>query len=197
MGWAALVGECLFLAVAIGLRAWVQRRWTGTSGIVLFDQRRTTGERAASACFVVAVVGIAIGTAFRLGDDDATSAAQALGVGLVAVGIALTTWAQFAMGEAWRIGVDREVRTDLVTGGPFRFVRNPIYTGMAAFAAGIALMLGNLPSLVGFLGMVAGVEVQVRLVEEPFLRDQHDHSFLSWARSAGRFLPGIGRLRAS
>ena len=34
------------------------------------------------------------------------------------------------MGRSWRIGVEEGERTDLVTGGPFAIVRNPIYASM-------------------------------------------------------------------
>jgi protein-S-isoprenylcysteine O-methyltransferase Ste14 len=35
-------------------------------------------------------------------------------------------------GASWRIGVDPDERTTLVTSGPFAIARNPIFTAMAA-----------------------------------------------------------------
>jgi protein-S-isoprenylcysteine O-methyltransferase Ste14 len=35
-----------------------------------------------------------------------------------------------SMGASWRIGVDPSERTDLVTGGAFALVRNPIFSAM-------------------------------------------------------------------
>lgn len=43
------------------------------------------------------------------------------------VGIAATLYAQIAMGNSWRIGVDPTERTTLVTNGPFALVRNPTF----------------------------------------------------------------------
>jgi hypothetical protein len=48
---------------------------------------------------------------------------------------ALTVIAQFAMAESWRIGVDPNERTPLVTTGAFAMVRNPIFTAMLVTAS--------------------------------------------------------------
>jgi Phospholipid methyltransferase len=72
------------------------------------------------------------------------SPVRAAGVVLVVVGIAVTLAAQLAMGASWRPDVDPAVRTALVTTGPFRLVRNPIFTATAATATGLALLVPNL-----------------------------------------------------
>lgn len=99
------------------------------------------------------------------------------------------------MGASWRIGVDPRERTDLVTSGLFSHVRNPIFTGMSAVALGLALLVPSWPALLAVGVLAAGLELQVRLVEEPYLIAQHGESYSRWARRAGRFLPGVGRLR--
>ena len=57
---------------------------------------------------------------------------RAAGVVLFTIGLVATLWAQMAMGISWRIGVDPSEATPLVTAGPFRLVRNPIFTAMGA-----------------------------------------------------------------
>ena len=42
--------------------------------------------------------------------------------------------------------------------------------------------------------LIAGLEIQVRLVEEPHLIRTHGEAYLAWARGVGRFVPGLGRL---
>ncbi len=48
--------------------------------------------------------------------------ARILGVALATPGIAIVSFAQFALADAWRIGVDPTERTELVTDGPFSLV---------------------------------------------------------------------------
>ena len=117
------------------------------------------------------------------------------GVVLVVLGIVLTIGSQLAMGESWRGDVDPDVRTPLVTSGPFRLVRNPIFTGAALTACGLALVVPNVLSVAMLVLFLAGLEIQVRLVEEPYLLHVHGEAYRRYAARTGRFLPGIGRLR--
>ena len=57
-------------------------------------------------------------------------ALHVIGIALAAAGGLTVFLAQLGMGESWRIGVSEEERTDLITGGWFSLVRNPIYTAM-------------------------------------------------------------------
>jgi protein-S-isoprenylcysteine O-methyltransferase Ste14 len=117
------------------------------------------------------------------------------GIVLVVLGIAVTIGSQLAMGESWRGDVDASIRTPLVTGGPFRLVRNPIFSGAALTATGLALLVPNVLSLAMLALFVAGLEIQVRLVEEPYLLRVHGDAYRRYAERTGRFLPGVGRLR--
>ncbi|MEU0164095.1 methyltransferase [Streptomyces iakyrus] len=84
-------------------------------------------------------------------------------------------------------------RTALITGGPLAYVRNPIFTAMAVTGLGLVLMVPNILALTSLLA----VELQVRVVEEPYLRTVHGPAYLEYRARAGRFVPGIGRLRGA
>ena len=127
-------------------------------------------------------------------DDLDGTAFHAVGLGLCAVGIAGTFLAQMAMGASWRIGVDEEERTELVTGGLFSLCRNPIYTFMLVAWIGFALLVPTWLAIASIPATILGLEIQVRLVEEPYLIRAHGDPYLAWASRVGRFVPGIGRL---
>ena len=111
------------------------------------------------------------------------------------VGIGLTVVAQAAMGTSWRGDVDPDVRTPLVTDGPFRWVRNPILAATELTAAGVVLLAPNIVAVAGLGLVIASNQVLVRLVEEPYLTRIHGDAYLDYASRTGRFVPGIGRLR--
>jgi len=193
-----LVFELLFLGMAFGARTWVQWRRTGDTGWRI----RGAGQGQERAARVLLALGLVLAPAAPVADLvgwprwsplDAVGV-QVAGVVLLVGGALLTVAAQFAMGRSWRIGVDRDERTDLVTDGLYRWARNPIYTGMLAASAGVALVLPNLVAAIGLVAVVIGLELQVRLVEEPYLLDGHGESFRSYASRVGRFVPGFGRL---
>jgi len=45
------------------------------------------------------------------------------------------------------------------------------------------------------VALVVAVEVQVRLVEEPYLTKTHGERYLRYASRVGRFVPGAGLLQ--
>jgi protein-S-isoprenylcysteine O-methyltransferase Ste14 len=58
---------------------------------------------------------------------------------------------------------------------------------------GITLMVASLVAILGWITFVAGLELQVRLLEEPYLRELHDTDFDDYAAHVGRFVPVLGR----
>jgi protein-S-isoprenylcysteine O-methyltransferase Ste14 len=65
---------------------------------------------------------------------------------------------------------------------------------LVGFALTIAALVPNLLSIAAFASVLAGLEIQVRLTEEPYLLRTHGSAYHSYARKVGRFLPGVGRL---
>lgn len=109
-------------------------------------------------------------------------------------GIGATFAAQLSMGGSWRIGVEGHERTELVTRGAFRLARNPIFSAMAMTAVGLAAMVPNVIAVGGLVALIVAIELQVRGVEEPYLRRTHGMGYDGYAAHVGRFLPQIGRL---
>ena len=200
MAGAALTVYVVWLAIAFGLRTWLQVRRTGDTGFRGVSGRLGTAEWWAGVLFVLALVGGAVAPAATLAGLDTldvfdVSGLQLLGVVVASIGVGLTLLAQLDMGESWRIGVDERESTELVVRGLFRFVRNPIFSAMGLTALGLTAMVPNLVALLSFAALIVALELQVRVVEEPHLRVAHGSSYLAYAAAVGRFLPGVGRER--
>ena len=54
-------------------------------------------------------------------------------------------------------------------------------------------MTPTLVALAGFLLLVATIELQVRIVEEPYLLTVHGDDYRSYLTNVGRFMPGRGQ----
>jgi protein-S-isoprenylcysteine O-methyltransferase Ste14 len=186
----ALVLDLAFLLLAFGGRTLVQWRRTGDAGWRL-GRPHSRAEGVARGLLVGACALLGAGVAW--GWEAEPRATAAAGIAAAVAGIAIVVVAQLQMGASWRIGVDPAEHTPLVVTGLYAHVRNPIYTGMVVFALGQLLMLPNPLSALGCAAMLAGVEIQVRAVEEPFLAATHGAPFTAWSTHAGRFLPGVGR----
>jgi protein-S-isoprenylcysteine O-methyltransferase Ste14 len=116
------------------------------------------------------------------------------GLAVATAGIVLTLLAQLSMGDSWRIGVDDGERTELVAEGAFAIVRNPIFSAMVVTAVGLSAMVPNVLAGVGLVALLGALEIQVRAIEEPYLRTVHGRSYERYAARVGRFVPGVGRL---
>src|SRR4051794_19361021 len=179
MAAAALVFYGVSLTLTFGVRILVQLRHTGSTGVRGLSSGATPLEWLAGALFLAALVMGAAAPVLALLDVLDPIAAldgvvgHLVGVVLALGGIGLTFAAQLAMGDAWRIGVDPEERTELVTDGPFEVVRNPIYSAMLPTVLGLVLMVPNALAVAAILTLAVGLELQVRVVEEPYLLQVH------------------------
>lgn len=200
MAAAALVLYGVYLALAFGVRIAVQLRRTGSTGFHGLDGSAGSLEWLAGVLFAFALaMGAAAPTLALLDVLDPVPAldgavGHAIGVVLAAGGIVLTFCAQLAMGDAWRIGVDPEERTQLVTGGPFKLVRNPIYSAMIPTVLGLVLMVPSGLAVAAFAALVTAIELQVRVGEEPHLQRAHGDAYAAYAARVGRFVPRVGLL---
>lgn len=198
MAIAALILYLVWFALAFGVRTWISWRRTGDGGWRGVSGRPFSLEWFAGVLFGVALaIGVAGPGAGQLGMPSLVDSPAVVWAGVViaVVGVLLTLAAQMSMGDSWRIGVDETERTELITAGAFRLARNPIFTAMVVTAVGLAMMVPNVLAVVGVVALLVALELQVRGVEEPYLRTAHGTSYLAYAGRVGRFLPGLGRLR--
>jgi protein-S-isoprenylcysteine O-methyltransferase Ste14 len=197
----ALALWVVFGVVALGGRILLQLLRTGSTGISGIGGRPGSVEWLGGVLFVCALAAGVIGARLELTDTvnpiDALDEqwVHVAGITLYSLGLIGCVAAQLAMGAAWRIGVDESEHTDLVTGGPFAIVRNPIYSGMIPLVAGLTLLAPNPVTIAAFAALVAALEIQVRLVEEPHLVRAHGAAYLEYASRVGRFVPRLGLLR--
>ncbi|GAA1100534.1 isoprenylcysteine carboxylmethyltransferase family protein [Nocardiopsis metallicus] len=196
MAITALVLYGVFI-VLTATKTQLQRRHGTDTGI-----RRPASPLAWAARLPLALGSLATGVAAPIAELAGLTplpgldqpALRTAGAALAALGVAGTFATQLAMGQAWRTTPDETERPHLVTGGPFRIARNPIYTAYTAMSLGLALTVPNPIAVLGAAAVLIGVQMQVRAIEEPYLRRIHGAAYSGYAARTGRFLPGIGRL---
>jgi protein-S-isoprenylcysteine O-methyltransferase Ste14 len=196
----ALALFAVFALLGFGWRSWEQRRRTGSTGFKGVSGRPGSIEWLAGVGFIVAIAVALVAPVLQwFGVLSPVTALdepliQVAGVVIALIGIGATVFAQLDMGDSWRIGVDPSETTTLVRSGVFGLVRNPIFTAMMTFGLGIALVTPNLVAIAGFVLLVVTIELQVRAVEEPYLRSVHGDAYRDYLAGVGRFVPGVGRV---
>jgi protein-S-isoprenylcysteine O-methyltransferase Ste14 len=197
----------IFLGLNFGLRTLRHWRTTGSSGFRGISGRPGSAEWFGGVLFAIGLLLTPLAPLATLGGWlpapspglPEAGVAEELWVGLalaiVFLGITGVSWAQLAMGASWRIGVREDERTELIQQGPFRWVRNPIFTFMVVAAAGLVLLVPHGLSVLAMLCLALAAQLQVRCAEEPYLRRAHGERYIAYCRRVGRFLPGLGRVR--
>jgi protein-S-isoprenylcysteine O-methyltransferase Ste14 len=189
----------LGVLTTFGVRTWLHHRRTGTTGYRGLSGAPGSAQWWGGILFVAALVLGAAGPALALAGTrpaplEVPAVLRWLGAAVAVLGFLAVLAAQTGMGSSWRIGVDPGERTTLVTSGAFALVRNPIFTAMITALAGLTLLVPTLTMGLAFACLVVAIELQVRVVEEPYLRRTHEQEYTQYARRVGRFVPGVGRL---
>lgn len=126
----------------------------------------------------------------RLGSHRSGDAAvRWVGVALTALGIGLAVAARIQLGRNWGMPATLKEQPDLITGGPYRVIRHPIYTGILVALAGTALaesMLWLLPLIAASAYFIVAARREERLLLAQF----PDH-YPAYVRRTKMLLPWL------
>lgn len=114
------------------------------------------------------------------------SAGLAVGI----AGLALCAWAQRTMGVSWRVGIDADTKSALVTSGIYRYVRNPTYLGLFTLNAGLWLVWPTPLVAMFALAFYLLIEMQVRC-EEAHLLGVHGEEYRRYRARSARYVPWL------
>lgn len=109
---------------------------------------------------------------------------------LVFAGVVFSIWARLHLGRNWSGEVMVKVGHTLITSGPYRWVRHPIYSGMGLALIGTALASGTLSGLLGLAFILFAFLVRVRQ-EEALMRQTFPADYPAYSRHTARLIPGI------
>ena len=113
------------------------------------------------------------------------------GAALGAAGVLLLVWVHRALGRNFSGTLHLRVEHTLVTSGPYRWVRHPMYT--AFFGVVLSFFLLSANWLIGgiFIGGIAAVMISRVAKEERVMADRFGAGYQAWAARTGRFLPQL------
>ena len=114
-------------------------------------------------------------------------AVKAAGAAVLVAAIAVYGLAVRAMGNSWRMGIDRRTPGALVTGGVFACTRNPIYLSLELFGLGTFLVLGRLTFLAIAPLVAVLLDDQIRR-EERFLAEVYGEPYREYCARVGRYV---------
>jgi steroid 5-alpha reductase family enzyme len=107
----------------------------------------------------------------------------------------LLIWGALSLGRSFRMALP-ESRQPLVTGGLYRWMRNPLALSIDLLTLGILLLAPSWLALLTFALTVVSYEWKIR-IEENYLREAHGEAHAEYCARTGRHLPRLSVLVAS
>jgi len=114
---------------------------------------------------------------------------QIVGLILFACGLALAIWARIYLGRNWGMPMTQRAEPELVTSGPYRYVRHPIYSGLLLALLGTALAT-NLYFLIALV-LVGFYFVYSATVEERTMTGSFPADYPSYKEHTKMLIPFV------
>ncbi|MHB1432769.1 MAG: methyltransferase family protein [Streptosporangiaceae bacterium] len=144
--------------------------------------------RIRAVLIVIVIVLIRLG-AFRGHDVSGGPWRAGIGLALLALGLGFAVWARLHIGRNWGTPMTRKDEPELVTSGPYRLVRHPIYSGILVAGLGTAVALSWLWLIaVALAAVYFGYSA---IIEERYLAERFPDSYPEYQRSTKRLVPFV------
>jgi protein-S-isoprenylcysteine O-methyltransferase len=127
----------------------------------------------------------------RSGRFELSRAGVAVALACVVLGLAFRLWAIAKLGRFFTVDVAIREGHELMTSGPFRFVRHPSYTGLFAMFVGWSVLFQNAWSIVALLVPFTIALLYRVHVEEAALEASFGASYAEYRARTKRLLPGV------
>jgi protein-S-isoprenylcysteine O-methyltransferase Ste14 len=114
---------------------------------------------------------------------------QGIGLAVFLLGLALAIWARVYLGRNWGMPMSQKADPELITTGPYRRIRHPIYSGIILAMIGTTIGV----SLYWLLAVVllGAYFIYSAVMEERFMAGRFPDSYPEYRRSAKMLIPFI------
>jgi protein-S-isoprenylcysteine O-methyltransferase Ste14 len=114
--------------------------------------------------------------------------ALAIGIFMCILGVGLAAWGRITLVKGGTNVSPLKPTTAIVTAGPFRFTRNPLYVGVMTLLLGLSLALGTWWGLIVIVPLLLILHHGVVLREEAYLERKFGESYLKYQSEVRRYL---------
>ncbi len=129
--------------------------------------------------------------AFRMDYTDADISLFVMGISCIWLGILFRFWSIQTLGKYFRTLVLIHDDHKLITSGPYKYLRNPSYTGSILSVFGVGLALGNWMSLIS-ITVAVGIGYAWRIhVEEAALKERFGAAFDEYEKKTWSLIPYV------
>ena len=146
------------------------------------------GLRIRAVIVVVVILLVRLGV-FRGHGVNTDPWRAAIGLVLFALGLGFAIWARVHIGRNWGTPMSQKDEPELVSSGPYRWVRHPIYTGILLAGVGTAVALSW--QWLAAVALAAVYLVYSATVEERYLTKELPDTYPAYQHSTKMLVPFV------
>ncbi len=121
--------------------------------------------------------------------NDHNLAFEVIGLIVFISGLALAIWARAYLGRNWGMPMSEKHNPELITAGPYKYIRHPIYTGIITGFLGTAIAINISLLLIFFFASTYFIYSATK--EEQYLARKFPKTFLKYKKTSKMLIPFI------
>src|SRR6266404_1379613 len=110
-----------------------------------------------------------------------------IGAVLCIAGLIFCVWARFTLGRNWSGVVTLKGGHELITRGPYAFVRHPIYTGLLTMFLATVIVLGHVAGIIAIPLVVVSFWIKLSY-EEKLMLEKFPNEYAAYSRHVKRLI---------
>jgi protein-S-isoprenylcysteine O-methyltransferase Ste14 len=156
----------------------------GTTAVNTVDRRSMV-----PAALVFAIIILSVFDLYKSGNNAITRNLLVGTTGAIIFygGIFLAVWARHHLNSSWGMPASVSDKLRLVTSGPYRLIRHPIYTGINLAVLGSTLIFGWIWFIILAIGLTSAIYDSIK--EEELLLNKSPKEYSGYKRQTKMFIP--------
>ena len=106
------------------------------------------------------------------------------------IGVVLCVYSRTVLGDNWSKDVIVKKNHELITKGPYRYMRHPIYSGMILLVLATALAIGNIGSTLGFIILLISLTLKSKQ-EEKLMIKTFGKKYIAYRKRTKALIPYV------
>lgn len=180
------------LLAFVGIRLFYERGWKPAERSGRHDRREHALTVVFGGALIFPLLAWITSDSLAPADLALPAAVQWVGLVLSCAGVALFLWVHATLGLNYSPRLDMRHHHALVTTGPYRWVRHPMYSTNIVLVLGWGLLTANAVVMVA-PALALALMLAIRLPdEEAMMAERFGETWQAWAARTGRLLPRLG-----
>lgn len=112
------------------------------------------------------------------------------GIAITALGLIICIWARHTLGGNWGSAVSLKQGHELIQSGPYRYVRNPIYTGLILMFVGTGIVVNRRSAVLAVVLAIAAYWIKLKQ-EEAVMQRQFPQAYAAYRQRVKALIPFV------